>query len=144
MDYLTPAERAQLEDRRKVEPFVDETLRQVERILASPTFERVQEKARNFLVFVVTMKLAGKADEIKETTVAIYVFDEPPDFNPAETAKVRMADTMRSKSRSRRPPTYPPFATGVPPSMSPYSRTGIRETSEPTSAWRSVMTSPTC
>jgi TolB-like protein len=91
MDYLTPAEQGQLDHRRRADPLVEEILRQLDRVLASGQFERVQQKARDFLAFVVAKKLLGQADQIKETTVAVFVFHESADFNPAETSKVRMA-----------------------------------------------------
>jgi TolB-like protein len=91
MDYLDQSERTRLEELRLVSPFVREALEQLARILASPKFCRVQQKAKDLLGFVVSKALLGQADHIKETTLAIYVFHEPADFNPAESAKVRVA-----------------------------------------------------
>jgi TolB-like protein len=90
-DYLTCAERAQLDELRHRDPFVRETLRQVERIVSSRGFDRVQQRPKDFLAYVVAKTLLGCADQIKETTIALSVFGESADFNPAETAKVRVA-----------------------------------------------------
>jgi TolB-like protein len=89
--YLTSDERATLGALRLRDSFVRESLAQVDRILASPYFARVQQKPKDFLGYVVAKTLLGKADEIKETTIAMAVFGESADFNPAETAKVRVA-----------------------------------------------------
>jgi TolB-like protein len=51
----------------------------------------VQQRARDFLGYVVAKTLLGEADQIKEMTVAIAVFGESADFDPAESAKVRAA-----------------------------------------------------
>src|SRR2546428_13389314 len=91
MAYLDPAEEAQLEALRKTQPFADEVLRQCARILTSHTFSRTQQKARDFLSFVVAKKLLGREAEIKETTIAIQVFGKPTDFDCAEQATVRVA-----------------------------------------------------
>ena len=90
-DFLTAAERAQLEELRRRDPFVRETLQQVDRIAASRRFDRVQQRAKDFLGYVVAKTLLGQADQIKETTVALSVFGESTDFNPAETSKIRVA-----------------------------------------------------
>ena len=90
-DFLTAAERAQLEELRRRDPFVRETLQQVDRIVTSGRFDRVQQRAKDFLGYVVAKTLLGQADQIKETTVALSVFGESTDFNPAETSKIRVA-----------------------------------------------------
>jgi hypothetical protein len=91
MTCLTPAERAALSGRSRRNPLLRATLRQLERILASRTFTRVQPRTRDFLRFVVSKTLIGRADEIKELTVAIRAFRESVDFNPLENSKVRVA-----------------------------------------------------
>lgn len=91
MDCLGLAERSELQKLRLAEPFVDEALRQLDRILASQTFARVQRRAKTFLRFVVAKKLLGDADQIKEMTIAISVFHESAEFNPMESSKVRVA-----------------------------------------------------
>lgn len=91
MDYLDPASRDHLEPLRCRDAFVDDALNELDRILNSPTFARLHQQTRDFLTFVVTKSLMNQCDEIKETTIAVFVFHEPADFNPAETAKVRVA-----------------------------------------------------
>ena len=91
IEYLNDAERARLQERRLAEPFIDETLHQLERILTSLTFARIQHRTRDFLGFVVSKTLIGHADEIKEMTVAIRVYHESADFDPLENSKVRVA-----------------------------------------------------
>jgi TolB-like protein len=91
MDYLESTEHEQLDRLRRTQPFVDEVLRQVERIVASRTFDRVHRKAKNFLRFVVAKKLLDQGDHVKELTVAMAVFNEPADFDPTENSKVRVA-----------------------------------------------------
>jgi TolB-like protein len=100
MEYLSAEEKAQLEVLRLGEGFVNETLNQLDRILTSETFKRVQDHAKNFLGFVTAMKVLGRESEIKESTVAVHAFEESADFNPAINAKVRMAaGQMREKLR---------------------------------------------
>jgi TolB-like protein len=91
MDYLKPAERSQLQKARFAEPSIDETIRQLDRILASRTFARVQRRAKDFLGFVVAKKLLGHTDRVKEMTIAICVFHESAEFDPLESSKVRVA-----------------------------------------------------
>ena len=91
MDYLNQAERAELGTRRQKDPFVEDVLRQRDRVLASRTFQRVQKLARDFLSFVISMKLLGKETGIKEATVAIQVFHLPSDYNTAESTRIREA-----------------------------------------------------
>lgn len=90
-DYLSSAERARLVELQNRDAFVRDVLAQVKRILASRRFERVQQRGRDFLTHIVSKVLLGQADQIKETTIAMAVFGEPADFDPAETAKVRVA-----------------------------------------------------
>jgi len=90
MDYLSRAEEEQLQALRISNPFVEETLTQLERIYSSPQFERTP-KGKSFLGFVVAKKLLGQADQIKETTIAHFVYHESADFNPAAQAYVRTA-----------------------------------------------------
>src|SRR3989442_7811832 len=82
MAYLDQAEEAQLETLRKTQPFANEVLRQCARILESHAFSRTQQRARDFLSFVVAKKLLRREAEIKETTIAIHVHEEPADYNP--------------------------------------------------------------
>jgi TolB-like protein len=94
MDCLGPDAVARLKRLQVTDYRVGEAVRQVERILASPSFARVpfKSKSRCFLIWVVAKTLLGQSDEIKESTVAVSVFhDDPADFDPAIDAKVRVA-----------------------------------------------------
>jgi TolB-like protein len=91
MEYLSPEEKAHLEALRQRDSFVEESLRQLDRILGSKTFRRVQENAQSFLGFVVSKKLLGRDNEIKESTVAIHAFQEQPGYDTAAHGKIRMA-----------------------------------------------------
>jgi uncharacterized membrane-anchored protein len=90
-DCLNQLERAWLGELRLAQPYVDEAIRQLERILDSPKFARVHAKTRDFLAFIVSKTLIGQADQIKELTVAIRVFGESADFDPLVSSKVRVA-----------------------------------------------------
>ncbi len=91
IDCLNQLERTRLEEHRRTQPFVRAALRQLERILESPTFRRVHPKTKDFLGFIVSKTLIGQADQIKEMTVAIRVFRESADFEPLVNSKVRVA-----------------------------------------------------
>ena len=54
---------------------------QLKKILDSPEFHGTQGQ-REFLQFVVSETLAGRADEIKGYTVATRVFGRKNDFDP--------------------------------------------------------------
>jgi TolB-like protein len=90
---LEPAERTQLETLRLANACVNDALQQLQRILTSQTFARVQKQARDFLVFIVCKKLLGHSDQIKEPTIAVFVYKEPADYNPAESTRIRVAAT---------------------------------------------------
>lgn len=60
----------------------DLALQQLQRVMKSPEFPATQQQ-RNFLRFVVTETLEGRADEIKAYTVATRVFGRSADFNQA-------------------------------------------------------------
>src|SRR5438093_1262952 len=91
MDYLTSIERRELDRLRRSNPLVDAAVHQLERILQSQTFARVQRKTMDFLAFVVSKTLIGRRDDIKEMTLAIRVFKESADFDPLMNSKVRVA-----------------------------------------------------
>lgn len=88
---LRPSERAALLRLRTRDPWVRDVLGQLERVLMSRAFHRVQRRARDFLVFAVAMKLLGREDRISQTAIAIQVFGDTADFNPLETSRVRVA-----------------------------------------------------
>src|SRR5690242_6510668 len=64
------------------------TRRQLQRILESPGVAR-NERMSRFLRFVVDQHLAGRADEIKESVIAVEVFGRSADFNPKRDPIVR-------------------------------------------------------
>jgi TolB-like protein len=90
MEFLSQAERDRLESLRATDGFVTAALDQVQRILAGRKFARVQQRAKDFLVFVVAKTLVGTAHHIKESTIAISVYGES-DFDPLENSKIRVA-----------------------------------------------------
>ncbi|MGJ5819810.1 hypothetical protein [Paludibaculum fermentans] len=70
---------------------------QVERILASPLFSQSARLIR-FLRFVVGATLSGRADDLKEYTLGVEVFDRGQDFDPRVDNIVRIqAAKLRSK-----------------------------------------------
>ena len=91
MDILTSKERERLRALVDQDAFIREAVRAVERIVGSGRFSRVQARGKDLLRWLVVKALLGEADQIKETTIAIAVFGEAADFNPAETGKVRQA-----------------------------------------------------
>src|SRR5947209_17737988 len=71
--------------------------RQLARILASRHFARTTRLAR-LLRFVVERALDGGADELKEYSIAVAVFDKPESFDPRLDAIVRVqARAMRAR-----------------------------------------------
>src|ERR1700733_15043583 len=71
--------------------------RQLEGILASSGFAK-KDRLSRFLRFVVERKLAGRADELKETVIGIEVFERPADYNPKQDA---IARTEAGRLRAR-------------------------------------------
>jgi hypothetical protein len=71
--------------------------RQLARILASGHFARTTRLAR-LLRYVVEQTLAGRAEELKEYSIATAVFDKPESFDPRLDAIVRVqARAMRAR-----------------------------------------------
>ena len=67
------------------------------RILASGHFARTTRLAR-LLRYVVEQTLAGRAEELKEYSIATAVFDKPESFDPRLDAIVRVqARAMRAR-----------------------------------------------
>jgi len=62
--------------------------RQLEQVLASAGFSRNERLAR-FLRFVVERHLEGRDDELKESVIAVEVFDRSPDHDPRQDSIVR-------------------------------------------------------
>ncbi len=74
-----------------------EILRQLDRILVSREFAGAPRQ-QAFLRFVTGELIAGRGHEIKETLVAISVYDKPPDYDPRIDSTVRVE---ASKLRQR-------------------------------------------
>ena len=72
---------------------------QLARVLASPIFASA-ERSRKFLEFVVRETLAGRAEDIKESLVAVVVFRKEASFDPRADSIVRVeARNLRSRLR---------------------------------------------
>ena len=72
------------------------------RILQSEPFQR-SPRQRKFLSLIVDWTLRGKADEIKEYTLAVMVFGRHPSSFDAQRdpiVRVEAADLLRSDSRA--------------------------------------------
>jgi adenylate cyclase len=63
-------------------PAAEDIRRQLQRILDSPEFHATQRQ-REFLKFVVTETIAGRAEEVKGYTIATRVFGRKEDFDQA-------------------------------------------------------------
>lgn len=97
-DYLEVPDRNRLQAMRLPGSFVDDVLRQCSRIVGSRSFVRMHQQSRDFLGYVVAKKLLDQEEEIKETTIAVNVFGEPPDYDSAETGRIRgTAGNLREK-----------------------------------------------
>ncbi len=90
MEYLDQAEQAKLRALRDKNPFVDEALRQVDRIMSSAPFARLQDKTRGILGFGVAKKLLGEEIQVKEISIARCVYKDN-DYDPAVDNKIRVA-----------------------------------------------------
>ncbi len=62
---------------------------QLERILASPTFQPV-DRLKRFLGFIVLETLAGRSDQLKEYVVGVEVFGKESSFDPRTDPIVRV------------------------------------------------------
>ena len=71
------------------EPSALEVEQQLRRILASPEFQRAERSSR-FLQFVVSEKIAGKGNELKETVIGVEVYSRAPGYDPRTDPIVRM------------------------------------------------------
>src|ERR1700680_2734750 len=90
MTFLSSKEQEELKALRLKEPFVDQALRQLDRILGSQKFERVQQKTKDFLGYGVAKKLLGREGEIKELMIAMTVYGDK-NYDPKESTKIRVA-----------------------------------------------------
>ena len=62
---------------------------QLERILASATFQQV-DRLKRFLSFIVTEALAGRGDQLKEYVIGVQVFGKESSFDPRADPIVRV------------------------------------------------------
>jgi TolB-like protein len=76
MEYLTAQEQKRLQTLQTTNLFVDEALCQLQRILTSHRFKRVQRNAKDFLGFIVTRALLGGEDEISGKIIGARVYSE--------------------------------------------------------------------
>ena len=70
---------------------------QLERILASPTFQQ-SDRLKRFLTFIVLEALKGHRDELKEYVIGVQVFGKEESFDPRTDPIVRVqARRLRAK-----------------------------------------------
>jgi serine/threonine-protein kinase len=69
----------------------------LQRVLASAAFSRNERQSR-FLTFLVERHLDGRGHELKESVIAVEVFDRPPDYDPKVDAIVR-TEAVRLRAR---------------------------------------------
>ncbi len=75
----------------------DAILAQLDRILSNPEFAQ-SERLQKFLRFIVTETLAGRAETLKEFTIALDVFERDDSFDPQTNSIVRVeASRLRAK-----------------------------------------------
>jgi Tol biopolymer transport system component len=80
------------------EPFPEAEIRaELDRVISSDSF-RASERLRRFLTYVVEQQLAGSGDQLKESVLAIVVFDRDSSYDPHVDAVVRVeARRLREK-----------------------------------------------
>jgi len=84
-----------LEETSQVSP--ENVRSQLGRVLRSATFSQAY-RLRNFLQFIVESALLGEYDRIKETSIAVAVFEKSASFDPREEPIVRVeARRLRAK-----------------------------------------------
>jgi TolB-like protein/Tfp pilus assembly protein PilF len=70
---------------------------QLERVLASPTFQQ-SDRLKRFLTFIVEEAIAGHRDELKEYVIGVQVFGKEESFDPRTDPIVRVqARRLRAK-----------------------------------------------
>src|SRR6478735_8295525 len=70
---------------------------QLERILASPTFQQ-SDRLKRFLTFIVLQTIDGHRDELKEYVIGVQVFGKEESFDPRTDPIVRVqARRLRAK-----------------------------------------------
>jgi hypothetical protein len=82
-----------------------EALKQLDAILDSPAFAS-SKRCQEFLCFVVHETLEGRADSLKERTIALEVFGKGSHFEPSEDSLVR----VKAREVRRRLAEYYAFA----------------------------------
>ena len=73
---------------------------QLDRMLASPTFQQV-DRLKRFLSFIVTETIAGRGDQLKEYVVGVQVFGKETSFDPRTDPIVRV-QARRLRARMAR------------------------------------------
>ena len=73
---------------------------QLDRMLASPTFQQV-DRLKRFLSFIVTETIAGRGDQLKEYVVGVQVFGKEASFDPRTDPIVRV-QARRLRARMAR------------------------------------------
>jgi len=102
-----------------------DTRQQLTRVLSSSGFAR-NERMSRFLRFLVERHLQGRDDEIKESVIAVEVFNRKPDYDPKQDSIVR-TEAGRLRAGHRRllmygsdKPTFDIFMVGgLPPVVGP-------------------------
>jgi TolB-like protein len=64
-------------------------LKQVEKILDHPLFA-VADILQRFLKYIINETLSGRANQLKEYTIAVYALNKPPGFRPLHDGVVRV------------------------------------------------------
>src|SRR5437868_4882054 len=65
-----------------------EAVQELRRVLSSSGFAR-NERMSRFLRFLVEQHLQGRDDELKESVIAVEVFNRKPDYDPKQDSIVR-------------------------------------------------------
>lgn len=109
MRRLACGQRTEYDDR--VHEFTpDDVHGELSSILSSQPFQR-SERLRRFLTYIVEETLKGHADELKEYSIGLNVFDRPPSFDPrldnivrvhATRLRAALSDYYASPGRSAR------------------------------------------
>ena len=79
------------------DPPREEVMAQMGRIFSSPDFAQ-SDRSQKFLRFIVGETLAGRAETLKEYTIALEVFERDESFDPQTSSIVRVeANRLRGK-----------------------------------------------
>src|SRR5579864_4974603 len=74
--------------------------RQLDRVIASPTFQQV-DRLKRFLSFVVQESVEGRSDQLKEYVIGVQVFGKEESFDPRTDPIVRV-QARRLRARLER------------------------------------------